>query len=223
MRSLELLYLYELAKMRNEIIEKREQADVAVAKTENVEEVLWEVLKTDELCIEEKNGKGWVELEFDEVKELFVDEYWFSESEFFDLCQYSLEGDISSFLVKLRGIMDDFWVKEDEIMEATREIGFSSDDVFCNYVLVKRQAKMFKYKDVKRVVDKWYAWGYLKDSLHWIKLIWSFDSAIVALRLALQKWVFSKEELVYTTRVSKPTVSALWQALIDAGIAERRW
>jgi hypothetical protein len=35
--------------------------------------------------------------------------------------------------------------------------------------------------------------------------------------------VFSKKELVYTTKVLGPAISDLWQALINAGIAEKRW
>jgi hypothetical protein len=86
-------------------------------------------------------------------------------------------------------------------------------------LLIKRKSGVYQYKDVKRVVDKWHAWAYITDCLKKIELVWKFDDAIAALRLALKNWLFSKNEIVYTTKKLETTVSDLWQALIDAGVA----
>ena len=81
-----------------------------------------------------------------------------------------------------------------------------------------RKAKNFRDYDIKRIIDKWYAWAYLYDNLPWIQFVWYFDDAIAALKLALDKWLFRKGDLVYTSKTNENTISDLWQALVDAGV-----
>lgn len=184
-----------------------DRAEIAANESKDMEETAREVFMSREM-----------KSEFDEYKEIFVDWFWFSEQEFLDLCGYCLEWNISEFLERIKVIIKVHGVQKSEIMDTIKEIRVSNGNIFCNYVLIKRDARRLKYKDVKRVVDKWHAWAYITDCLKGIELVWKFDDAIAALRLALKNWLFSKNEMVYTTKKLETTVSDLWQALIDAGV-----
>ena len=108
---------------------------------------------------------------------------------------------------------------ENEIFNAMKEIKNPVNwDIFQNYILIKRVAKNFRYEDVKRVVDKGYAWSYITDTIKWINRFWNFDDAIAALKLAIDGELFRKGSLVYTSKTKENTISDLWQALIDAGV-----
>ena len=102
-------------------------------------------------------------------------------------------------------------------MSAMVEIKYPGDMVFRKYVLIKRKAKKIRHYDAKRVLEKGYARKYLTDNLPWIEFVWYLDEAMWALKLALDQWLFRKDNFVYTTAL-EPTISDLWQALIDAGV-----
>lgn len=155
---------------------------------------------------------------FTELKDKLIKEYEFTESEISDICKYAWKWKVLSFLSTLVSMKEKSDVKKDEIMDAMKEIKYSDDMVLWNYVLIKRKEKTLKYEDVKRVVDKWYAWSYLFDNLPWIQAVWYFDDVIDALRLWLENWLFSRWNIVYTTKKSDSEVSDLGQKLLDAGI-----
>ena len=212
-----LLFIIKMKQTKLEKLEHLEQSDV-LNDGKNMGKTVWEVLQAQELSVGKQDEHEWKKSEFDKYQEVFVYIYWFSELEFLNLCKYFMWWDVLKCLDGLMVIIENYDVQKAEIMNAMREVKLSNSDIFCNYVLIKRKAKMFEYKDVKRVIDKWYARAYITDSLEWIELVWTFDSAIAALRLAIKEWLFSRNELVYTTKESEPTISDFWQALIDAWV-----
>jgi len=156
---------------------------------------------------------------FTEFKDKLINEYKFTESEFRDLCKYSWKWKVLSFLYTVISLLGKNDITKDEIFKAMKEIKYPDNwDIFQNYILVKRKAKNFRDYDIKRIIDKWYAWAYLYDNLPWIQFVWYFDDAIAALKLALDKWLFRKGDLVYTSKTNENTISDLWQALVDAGV-----
>lgn len=154
---------------------------------------------------------------FDELRESLINTYSFTESEFKSICKYAWKGKILSLLSVIKSMMETWDIKKEEILSAMTDIKYPGDMVFRNYVLIKRKAKKFRHEDVKRVVDKWNARAYISDSLKWIQFVWNFDDALWALELALDQWLFRKNNFAYST-VLETTVSGLWQALIDAGV-----
>ena len=156
---------------------------------------------------------------FNELKDKFLDVYSFSESEFNDLCKYAWKWNVMRFLSTVKSMLENSAVKKDEIISAMVEIKYPGDMVFRNYLLIKRKARKFKYDDVKRVIEKGYARKYLTDNLPWVWFVWYFGDAMWALKLALDQWLFRKGDFAYTTSL-EPTISDLWQALIDAGIID---
>lgn len=158
---------------------------------------------------------------FHDLKNLFINTYSFTESEFKSICKYAWKWKILSFLSTIESMMKSWDMKKEEILSAMVDIEYPGDMVFWNYILTKRRANKYRYEDVKRVVDKWYARAYIANSLKWMSFEWYFDDAIAALKLALNKWLFRKGDLIYTSKTQENTISDLWQALVDAGVVEK--
>lgn len=159
---------------------------------------------------------------FTELKDKLINEYKFTESEFSDLCRYSWKWKVLSFLSTVTSMMETSGVTKNELFAVMDEIKYDDSMVFQNYVFIRKKAKKIRDCDVKRVVDKWIAWAYLWDNLPWIKFVWYFDDAIAALKLALDKGLFRKGDLVYTSKTQENTISDLWQALLDAGVVTEK-
>jgi len=158
---------------------------------------------------------------FHDLKETLVNTYLFTESEFRDLCKYPWKWNILSFLSTVTSILEKNNITKDEIFNAMEEIKYPVNwDIFQNYISIKRVAKNFRDYDVKRVIDKWYAWSYIMDTIKWINRVWNFDDAIAALKLWLENGLFRKWNLVYTTKKEEdnPEISDFWQKLLDAGL-----
>lgn len=155
---------------------------------------------------------------FTELKVKLINECKFTESEFRDLCRYSWKWKVLSFLSTVVSMMETSGITKNELFAVMDEIEYNDSMVFQNYVFIRRKAKKFRDYDVKRIIDKWYAWAYLWDNLPWIQFVWYFDDAMAALKLALDKGLFRKGDLVYTSKTQENTISDLWQALVDAGV-----
>lgn len=171
------------------------------------------------LIYEQKQREEGRKNQFTWLKDKLIDEYNFTESEFRAVCKYAWKWNILSFLSIVTSILEKNNITKDEIFNAMKEIKNPVNwDIFQNYILIKRVAKNFRYEDVKRVVDKGYAWSYITDTIKWINRFWNFDDAIAALKLAIDGELFRKGSLVYTSKTKENTISDLWQALIDAGV-----
>lgn len=172
-------------------------------------------IKTKEL--ERKENLKW---KFNGLKETLINTYSFSESEFKDLCKYAWKWNVIKFLSTVKSMLEESDIQKDDIMSVMTEIKYTDNMVFQNYVLIKRKARNFNQNEVKRVLEKGYARTYLKDKLPWIWFVWYFDDAMEALKLAFQNWLFRKDNFAYATEL-EPTISDLWQALMDAGIVPK--
>lgn len=155
---------------------------------------------------------------FAELESKLVNEYKFTESELQDLCKYAWKWNVIRFLSTIKSMIETSDIQKNEIFDAMLDIKYPGEMVFRNYILIKRNAENFKYEDVKRIVDKWYARSYITNTIKWINRVWNFDDAIGALRLVLEIWLFRKNNLVYSTKISKSEISDLGQKLIDAGL-----
>ena len=181
----------------------------------NGKDVYWDTIQ--HIKMKEQERKEKLKWKFGELKDTLMNTYSFTEAEFNDFCKYAWKWKILSFLSVIKSMMETWDIKKEEILSVMSDIKYPGDTIFRNYVLIKRKAKEIKQKDVKRVLEKWYARAYLYDSLPWIWFVWYFDDAMWALKLALDQWLFRKDNFAYTTTL-EPTISDLWQALIDAGI-----
>ena len=170
----------------------------------------------------EQNRKQGRNSKFNELKESLVNTYSFTESEFKSICKYAWKWKILNLLSVIKSMLETWDIKKEEIMSAISDIKYPGDMVLWNYILIKRKAEDYRYEDVKRVVDKWYARDYIYNSIKWIGFKWYFDDAIAALKLALAKGLFRKGNLVYATKTQENTISDLWQALLDAGVVTEK-
>jgi hypothetical protein len=140
------------------------------------------------------------------------------------MCKYAWKWKVLSFLYTVISILGTNNITKDEIFEAMKEIENTVNwDTFHNYILIKRKAKKFRDYDVKRVLDKWYAWAYLYHNFPWIQFVWNFDDAMAALKLCFENGLFRKWNLVYTTKKedTNTEISDFGQKLLDAWLGAK--
>lgn len=155
---------------------------------------------------------------FAELKELFINEANFSEDEFKELTKYPWKWWILWFLSIVKTMLmltgDSTRITKEELFDWIKDIknidkkyfseitkkmtGFEiysmNSFILRNYILLKKNKEAIKYSVAKRVVDKAHAWQYLYDSMPWITLVGDFNDSILALRIALDNWLFGKEK-----------------------------
>lgn len=166
----------------------------------------------EEEQIEKRNN------EFAKRKEYFIKELKFSEKEFWILSKFPWKWKmlwffttvkkmltINSSKITKKELLD--WIKEMRKLDKTyfrtitkeitgSEVYGMNSWILRNYILLKRNKDEIQYSKAEKVVNKANAWKYLRDYIPWISFEWNFKDAVVALKIALDSWLFGKKEML---------------------------
>jgi len=146
---------------------------------------------------------------FRELEQFFIDKAKFSKDEFQKIVGYPWKWHKISFLANLQAFLSRknssnlYKITNHEILDAIEDLFWHSEykskyknydacDTLINYIFIKRNAKNIHYYSAKKVIDNWRAMKYLKDYIAWVPFVWMFHSAMVALEIAMKKWLFER-------------------------------